>query len=87
MNAPLSDLDSCANEPLRVPGAIQPHGCMRVPGVHGREDQAIVGFEPLAVDRDAQAPGLPPARHFLPQRQRDAGPASAEASCSVDRSA
>jgi len=26
MNARLTDLDSCADEPIRVPGAIQPHG-------------------------------------------------------------
>ncbi|MFL6625138.1 MAG: hypothetical protein ACJ8G1_01545 [Vitreoscilla sp.] len=30
MNASLTDLDSCATEPLRVPGAIQPHGRMLV---------------------------------------------------------
>ena len=30
MNARLTDLDSCATEPIRVPGAIQPHGRMLV---------------------------------------------------------
>jgi chemotaxis family two-component system sensor kinase Cph1 len=30
MNADPSDLDSCASEPIRVPGAIQPHGRMLV---------------------------------------------------------
>src|SRR3954464_7725420 len=28
MNAPLPDLAQCAREPIRVPGAIQPHGWM-----------------------------------------------------------
>jgi light-regulated signal transduction histidine kinase (bacteriophytochrome) len=30
MNARLTDLESCATEPIRVPGAIQPHGRMLV---------------------------------------------------------
>ena len=30
MNASLTDLDSCATQPIRVPGAIQPHGRMLV---------------------------------------------------------
>ena len=30
MNASLTDLESCADEPIRVPGAIQPHGRMMV---------------------------------------------------------
>ncbi|RYY58179.1 MAG: histidine kinase, partial [Comamonadaceae bacterium] len=30
MNAPLPDLALCAGEPIRVPGAIQPHGRMAV---------------------------------------------------------
>jgi hypothetical protein len=87
MNASLSDLDSCANEPVRVSGTIQLHGRMRTLDAHRRENRVIVGFERWAVDRGTQAPSFPLARHFLPQPRRDAGPASAKASCSVDRSA
>ena len=87
MNAPLSDLESRANEALQVPVAIQPHGRMRVPHLHRMEGRVIVGFERWAVDRGAQAPGFPPARHFLPQLQRETERTSAKASRSVDRSA
>ena len=32
MNADTPDLDACASEPIRVPGAIQPHGRLLVLG-------------------------------------------------------
>ncbi len=30
MNTSASDLDACASEPIRIPGAIQPHGRLLV---------------------------------------------------------
>ena len=37
MNAPTPDLDNCADEPIRVPGAIQPHGWIAVLDADTRE--------------------------------------------------
>ncbi|HZY16889.1 MAG TPA: ATP-binding protein [Ramlibacter sp.] len=48
MNAPLPDLVLCAEEPIRVPGAIQPHGWMVVLDGEG----SLVGYS--ANWRDAQ---------------------------------
>lgn len=28
MNTSLPDLSHCASEPIHIPGAIQPHGCL-----------------------------------------------------------
>ena len=43
MNALPSDLDSCASEPIRVPGAIQPHGRMLVLDERGDDLVAFSG--------------------------------------------
>ncbi|HEY1230307.1 MAG TPA: hypothetical protein VGF26_23610, partial [Ramlibacter sp.] len=36
MNSQLPDLALCAQEPIRIPGAIQPHGWMAIVAADGR---------------------------------------------------
>jgi chemotaxis family two-component system sensor kinase Cph1 len=52
MNALPPDLDSCASEPIRVPGAIQPHGRMLVLGAATREVLAFSANWPDAAERE-----------------------------------
>ena len=72
MSAPLPDLSACAREPIRVPGAIQPHGWMVVVTPAG---------EPLAwsanwrnADRAAEAAQR--VRSRLPELLDGDGPAA-----------
>jgi light-regulated signal transduction histidine kinase (bacteriophytochrome) len=56
MNDSLTDLDSCANEPIRVPGAIQPHGRMLVLDAETGEALAFsANWRDAAQRRDALA--------------------------------
>ena len=52
MNATPSDLDSCASEPIRVPGAIQPHGRMLVLDAASRQLLAFSANWLDAAERD-----------------------------------
>ena len=52
MNAFPSELDSCASEPIRVPGAIQPHGRMLVLDAQTRALLAYSANWPDAASRD-----------------------------------
>jgi light-regulated signal transduction histidine kinase (bacteriophytochrome) len=56
MNAPLPDLSLCAQEPIRVPGAIQPHGWMTVLDAQGKLLAWSANWR--NVDRAAQAASL-----------------------------
>ena len=56
MNDSLTNLDSCANEPIRVPGAIQPHGRMLVLDAETGEVRAFsANWRDAAQRRDALA--------------------------------
>ena len=48
---PLPDLSQCANEPIRIPGAIQPHGWMAIVGADG----ALAGYSANWADADRAA--------------------------------
>jgi light-regulated signal transduction histidine kinase (bacteriophytochrome) len=63
MNARLPDLSLCASEPIRVPGAIQPHGRMAVLGADG----ALVAWSANWPDADTawRAAGLVAGRLAL----------------------
>jgi hypothetical protein len=77
MTARLTDLDSCATEPIRVPGAVQPRGRMLV-----LTDGRWVGAsDPVTLHRDLRVRVLDPARYFLPQQRRDASLAATRAAC------
>ena len=52
MNALPSDLDTCASEPIRVPGAIQPHGRMLVLDAASQEALAFSANWPDASERE-----------------------------------
>ena len=56
MTARLPDLSLCAGEPIRVPGAIQPHGWMAVLAGDGR--LAAYSANWRNVDRAAQAAAM-----------------------------
>lgn len=69
---PLPDLAQCANEPIRVPGAIQPHGRMAVLAAGSgkllafsanwpSEDAAQAALSTLPVDSGRLQPGAGPA--------------------------
>lgn len=68
---PLPDLAQCASEPIRVPGAIQPHGRIAVLDVHGRllafsanwagEDEVREALALLPVDGARLQSGAGPA--------------------------
>src|SRR6478752_2137734 len=54
MNAPLPDLALCAQEPIRIPGAIQPHGWMAVASPQGE----LVAHSAHWADTDRAAPAV-----------------------------
>jgi len=87
MNARPSDLDSSANEPIRMPGAVPSRRRPRARDARRMGDPAVARFEPSGVDVGARPPDVPPARNFLLQGRRDAGAAPARAARRVDRSA
>lgn len=72
MNAPLPDLLLCAQEPIRVPGAIQPHGWMAVLSSQGRLAAWSANWR--NADRAAEAAAL--VRDRLGDLQAGEGPAA-----------
>jgi len=72
MNAPLPDLALCAQEPIRVPGAIQPHGWMAVLAGDGRLAAWSANWR--NADRAAEAVSL--VRERLAQLQAGDAPAA-----------
>lgn len=72
MNALLPDLALCAQEPIRVPGAIQPHGWMAVLGHDGRLAAWSANWR--NADRAAEAVSL--VRDRLAELQGGDGPAA-----------
>ena len=48
---PLPDLAQCANEPIRIPGAIQPHGRMAVLASSEPEEPQVASSSAVAASR------------------------------------
>ena len=72
MTAIPSDLGACASEPIRVPGAIQPHGRMLVLGA---DDGRVVAFSANwrdAAERDGALAALDPATMSVPDGESPA---------------
>jgi light-regulated signal transduction histidine kinase (bacteriophytochrome) len=71
VNEPLPDLSQCAQEPIRVPGAIQPHGRLAVLSTEGRlraysenwadAASAAAAMQALQLDSALLVPGEGPA--------------------------
>ncbi len=72
MNAVPSDLDSCASEPIRVPGAIQPHGRMLVLRADDGELAAFSANWRDDAERTAALAALDPALLQLPDAESPA---------------
>lgn len=68
-----SDLDSCASEPIRVPGAIQPHGRMLV--LHG-QGADLVAFSANWTDQAECRAALSPLAGSLPELVPGESPAA-----------
>jgi light-regulated signal transduction histidine kinase (bacteriophytochrome) len=65
------DLAGCADEPIRVPGAIQPHGRLLVVSVH---DRRVAAYSSNWAGRDGAEAGLRATNFDIDQLQAGDGP-------------
>ena len=72
MNAPLTDLQSRADEPIRVPGAIQPHGRMLVLQAGSLQELAFSANWRDAAQRRAALAALDPRGFDVPEGESPA---------------
>ena len=74
MSLQLPDLAQCADEPIRVPGAIQPHGWLIILSA---ADGHLVAYSQNCPDVDAIEGALAPLREDIADLMQGESPASA----------